>query len=125
MLYLLHSYCIFLQRQAWEGLTMCAGDMQRCGRGDATARRSLPPSTLTQKRVHCPVLIHWRFHCKELSPPFQGEGSLQHKMDQRIFVSYLFSLLNNPLFPYTNLDPQEPCQPIDNLSRLLSYFFSR
>ncbi len=39
-LYLLHSYCIFLQRLAWAGLALCAGNMQRCGRGDATSRRS-------------------------------------------------------------------------------------
>jgi hypothetical protein len=35
-----------------------------------------PPSPpLTQRRLCCPVLSHGRCHYKELSPPFQGEGS--------------------------------------------------
>ncbi len=50
-LYFLHSYFIFLQRKAWARLGLCACNMQRCGRGDATARRSPnpPPPPDTKK----------------------------------------------------------------------------
>ncbi len=48
---------------------------------------------LTQRRVHCPVLSHGRCHCIELSPPFQGERSWQHKMDQHVlFFSTISSV---------------------------------
>ncbi len=87
--------------------------------------KSLPP--LTQRRVHCPVQSHGSCHCKELSPPYQEERSWQHKMDWRVlFFSTIWSVnKNNPLFPYTNSVPQEPCQHIDNLPRLLLHFLSR
>ncbi len=73
-----------------------------------------PPPPPTQRRVCCPVLSHGRCHCnKELSPPFQGEGSWQHKMDWRVlFFNYLFSLSKSPLSPHTTSVPQEPHQPI-------------
>jgi hypothetical protein len=60
-LYLLPSYFIFLQKEAWAGLGLCACNMQRYDRGDATARRSPNhPPPLTQRKVHCPVLSHGR-----------------------------------------------------------------
>ncbi len=64
MLYLLHSCCKELPK---------------------------PPPLLTHRRVHCPVLSHGRCHCKELSPPFQGERSWQHKMDWHVLFSLTIS----------------------------------
>ncbi len=69
-LYLLNSYCIFLQKVSLGWDLHCV-----------LATCSAVPPPLTQRRVHCPVLSHGRCHCKELSPPFQGEGSWQHKID--------------------------------------------
>ncbi len=57
---------------------------------------------------------------------FQGGGILRaHHGFFLIFFNYMFSLLINPLFPHTNLVPQEPRQPIDSLPWLLLYFLSR
>jgi hypothetical protein len=76
--------------------------------------------------------------------PLQGGGFLtaNHGLFVVYYLQLLFSLLNNPLFapPHYSgahepscqlidaLPPpllQEPCQPIDDLPRLLLHFLSR
>jgi hypothetical protein len=87
-------------------------------------RLASPPWTL--RSVHCPALHHGGATAKSAC-------SISRRRDPEsspwigffIFFNYLFSLLNNPLFPHNNSVPQEPRQPIDNLPQLLLYFLSR
>jgi hypothetical protein len=98
----------------------CTGNVQCCGRGIA-----LPPPP-GHKGVCIAQRCAMGVPLQRVFAPFQGGGILRaHHGFIFIFFNYLFSLLNNPLFPHTNSVPQEPCQPIDSLPRLLVYFLSR
>ncbi len=72
-----------------------------------------------QRSVHCPALHHVGATEKSVCSISRGRGP---ESSPWIFFIYLFNLLNNPLFPHTNLFPQELCQPMNGLPRLLLHF---
>jgi hypothetical protein len=74
----------------------CAGNVQRCGRGDA-----LSPPPWTQRKVHSPALHHGGDTAKSVCSLSRGGGGTCQLTIDSFFVYYLqllFSLLNNPLF---------------------------
>jgi hypothetical protein len=81
----------------------------------------------SQRSKHCPALHHGGATAKSVCSISRGRvpDSSPWIYFFLIFFNYLFSLLNNLLFSYTNSFPQEPHQPIDGLPRFLLYFLSR
>jgi hypothetical protein len=63
-----------------------------------------------QRSVHCPALGHMGTTAKSVCSISRGGGVLRahHELGFYIFFNYLFSLLNNPLFPHTNSVPKNP-----------------
>jgi hypothetical protein len=85
------------------------------------------PPPLDTKESALPSAKQWEVPLQRDVSPILGGGILtaQDGLACLIFFNYLFSLLNNLLFPHTNSVPQEPHQPTDGLPQLLLYFFSR
>ncbi len=97
-------------QQLTQGMvaSLCAGDVQHCGRGDAL---SPPPG---HKGVWIVQSFAMEVPLQRLFAPFQGGGILRahHVLNFYFyFLHLLFSLLNNPLFPHT-FQALKPCQPI-------------
>jgi hypothetical protein len=69
-----------------------------------------PPPPRPPRRVHLPIAEPWEVPLQRAVSPILGGGILtaQDGLGCFIFFNFLFSLLNNPLFPHTNSVPQEP-----------------
>ena len=113
----------------------CGGNVQRFWMGD-----TLPPPPWTQRKVHSPALHHGGDTSKSVCSPSRGRvPDSSPWIVFCLFLKVLFSLLNNPLFAphiiqvlknpvspltlYLLHSSKNPCQPIDDLLRLLLHFF--
>ncbi len=70
----------------------CAGDVQRCGRGD-----TLPPPPWTQRKVHSPALRHDGDTANSVFSLLRGRVPDSSPWNF-FFLQLLFSVLNNRLF---------------------------
>ncbi len=115
----------------------CAGNVQRCGRGD-----TLPPLPWTQRKVHSPALHHGGDTAKSVCSPSRGRvpesspwivfcllftTTVQFTEQPSVRPPH-YSGTQEPCQLIDTLPPpllQEPHQPIDNLPWLLLHFLSR
>ncbi len=110
----------------------CAGNVQHCGRGN-----TLPPPSWTQRKVHSPALHHGGDTAKSVCSLSRGRVP-----DSSPWFFFFFTTTvqfteqpsvcpphySGAQEPYQPIDAlplpllQEPCQLIDDLTRLLIYF---
>jgi hypothetical protein len=100
----------------------CAGNVQRCGRGD-----TLPPPPWTQRSVHSPALHHGGDAAKSVC--FLSRGRVPDSSPWILFFFFTttiqFTEQPSVCLPHYS-GAQEPCQPIDALPPpLLFHIFAK